>query len=260
LHPQWFETFFQGVAVEFWNHVVPSAVTLAEVDFLERTLAPSPGTRLLDIPCGNGRHSVELARRRYRMTGVDLSTEFLTVAESKAQHAQVEMDLRPGDMRNLELPAAGFDGAFCLGNSFPYLDRKAIGAFLSALHRALLLGSKLVIDTGCAAESILPELIRRRWHRVDDIVLVSDATYLADESRLEVEYTFVHKGKIETRPASSYVFTVAELTRMLFEEGFYVSSLHGGVAGECFELGTPRLLLAAERMSSSKAVANIKTL
>jgi len=73
LEVQWFETFFQGVAVEFWNRVVPSAVTLAEVDFLERTLAASPGSRLLDIPCGNARHSVELARRGYRMTGVDLS-------------------------------------------------------------------------------------------------------------------------------------------------------------------------------------------
>jgi 2-polyprenyl-3-methyl-5-hydroxy-6-metoxy-1,4-benzoquinol methylase len=123
LHPQWFETFFQGVAVEFWNRVVPPAVTLAEVEFLERTLEPSPGARLLDIPCGNGRHSVELARRGYRMTSVDLSTDFLTVARSQAQHAQVEIDLRPGDMPNLELPAAGFDGAFCFGNSFPYLDR-----------------------------------------------------------------------------------------------------------------------------------------
>jgi SAM-dependent methyltransferase len=250
LHPQWFETFFQGVAVEFWNRVAPPALTLAEADFLERALGPSPGARLLDIPCGNGRHSVELARRGYRMTGVDLSTDFLTVARSQAQHAQVEIDLWPGDMRNLELPPAGFDGAFCFGNSFPYLDRHGVGAFLSALHHALLPGSRLVIDTGCAADSILPAWIKRRWHRVDDMVLVSDATYLADESRLDIDYTFVHQ-KIETRSASSYVFTVAELKQMLFKAGFHVYALHGGLAGEPFELGTPRLFLKAERILSS---------
>ena len=77
MQPEWFETFFQGVAVEFWNRAMPPALTLMEVDFLEKALAPPPGASLLDIPCGSGRHSVELARRGYRMTGIDLSADFL---------------------------------------------------------------------------------------------------------------------------------------------------------------------------------------
>jgi len=52
---------------------------------------------------------------------------------------------------------------------------------------------------------------------------------------------------IETRPSSSYVFTVAELTRMLAEAGFEVLSLNGGFAGEPYELGSPRLVLTAQR-------------
>ncbi len=73
---EWFETFFQGPAVEFWTRCIPPAVTLADVDFLLKTLKATPGARLLDVPCGNGRHSIELARRGYRMTGIDLSREF----------------------------------------------------------------------------------------------------------------------------------------------------------------------------------------
>ena len=72
LKHEWFETFFQGPAVEFWTNAMTPALTLADVDFLEKTFDVKPGARLLDVPCGNGRHSIELARRGYRVTGIDL--------------------------------------------------------------------------------------------------------------------------------------------------------------------------------------------
>ncbi len=247
MQSEWFETFFQGVAVEFWNRAIPPALTLLEVDFLEQTLAPPSGASLLDIPCGSGRHSVELARRGYRMTGIDLSDDFLREARSRAAGAEVQVDLRQEDMRNPSLDADSFDGAFCFGNSFPYLDRPGVTALLTALGSAIRPGGKLVIDTGCAAESILPTLLPQRWHRFDDIIVISKATYVAASSRLDIDYTFIQGDKIETRPSSSYVFTVAELTRMLAEARFEVLSLNSGFAGERYELGSPRLVLTAQR-------------
>jgi SAM-dependent methyltransferase len=247
LQPQWFETFFTGVAVEFWNRAIPAAITLAEVDFLERTLAAPAGACLLDFPCGSGRHSIELARRGYRVTGVDLSGEFLRQARVRVEEAGVRVELCSGDMRNPQLAEQFFDGALCFGNSLPYLDRTGLQSFFGALGRAIRPGGKLVIDTGCAAESILPTLQRQRWHRFGDIVVLSAASYAAYESRLDIDYTFIRGGVTETRPASSYVFTVAELKRLLADAGFEVLGLHGGFAGEPFELATPRLVLTARR-------------
>ncbi len=244
---EWFETFFQGVAVEFWNRAIPPAVTLTEADFLEKTLALPPGARLLDIPCGSGRHSIELARRGYRMTGIDLSPDFLRLARANAADARLQVDLNESDMRNPSFGADSFDGAFCFGNSFPYLDRSGVTAFLGALGRAIRPGGRFVIDTGCAAESILPTLLPQRWHRFDDIIVMSKATYIASASRLDIDYTFIRGDTIETRPSSSYVFTVSELTRMLADAGFEVVSLNGGFAGERYELATPRLVLTARR-------------
>jgi len=248
LQPEWFETFFEGVAVEFWNRAMPPALTLMEVDFLEKALAPPPKARLLDIPCGSGRHSVELARRGYRMTAIDLSADFLRLAQAHVADAAVQVDLRHADMRNPSLDADAFDGAFCFGNSFPYLDRIGVTAFLAALSRAIRPGGRLVIDTGCAAESILPTLLPQRWHRFDDIIVMSKANYVAAASRLDIDYTFIQGGTIETRPSSSYVFTVAELTRMLADAGFEVVSRNSGFAGERYELGSPRLVLTAQRV------------
>ena len=248
MQPEWFESFFQGVAVEFWNRAMPSALTLMEVDFLVKALAPPPGATLLDIPCGSARHSIELARRGFRMTGIDLSADFLKAARVLAAEANVQVDLRDADMRNPSLAPDAFDGAFCFGNSFPYLDRTGAIAFLTAISRAIRPGGRLVIDTGCAAESILPTLLPQRWHRFDDIIVMSKANYIASASRLDIDYTFIRGGQIETRPSSSYVFTVAELTRMLADAGFQVVSLAGGFAGERYDLGSPRLVLTSQRV------------
>lgn len=233
--------------MEFWNRAIPRALTLAEVDFLEKALAPSPGAHLLDMPCGSGRHMIELARRGYRMTGVDLSADFLKHARTRAEEGQVHVDLHLGDMRSPDLAESSFDGAYCFGNSLPYLDRAGLGDFFAALSGAIRTGGKLVIDTGCAAESILPNLLKQRWHRLDDIVVLSQTRYVADESRLDIDYTFIQGGVIETRPASSYIFTVAELKRILAKTGFDVLNLTAGFAGEPFELGSPRLVLTAQR-------------
>ncbi len=241
LQHQWFETFFQGPAVDFWTRAMTPALTLADVDFLEKALEVNPGARLLDIPCGNGRHSIELARRGYRTTGIDLSDEFLAAAR-----AELDADWRRGDMRGLELEASAFDGAFCFGNSFGYLDHTGVAAFLSAVAGALKPGARLVIETGVTAESILPTLVQKRWHRLGDLMILSENRYDPWESRLDIDYTFVHDGTIETRPTASYVFTSAELRRMLDKAGFDALAFHGSVTGEPYQLGSPGLVIIAQ--------------
>ena len=218
------------------------ALTAADVDFLEKALEVNPGARLLDIPCGNGRHSMELARRGYRVTGIDLSDEFLAAAR-----AELDMDWRKGDMRALEVEPSAFDGAFCFGNSFGYLDHTGVPAFLSALAGALKPGAKLVIETSMCAESILPTVIPRRWHRFGDLMILSENRYDPWESCLHIDYTFVRGDVIETRPTASYVFTSAELRRVLKAAGFNTVSLHGGITGEPYQLGSPRLVIIAQR-------------
>jgi len=83
LYPNWELNFFRDVACDMWRLAVTPAQTQAEVEFLQKTLAAS---NLLDVPCGNGRHSVELARAGARVTGVDSSVEFLTEARNNSRN------------------------------------------------------------------------------------------------------------------------------------------------------------------------------
>ena len=254
MQSEWFETFFTGAAVEFWIRAMPTAVTIEECVFLETGLALTPGARVLDVPCGHGRHSIELARRGYRVTGIDLSREFLDRAQGFAREeavASIAVDWRQGDMRSLEMPLDSdgeFDGAFCFGNSFGYLNYVHATAFLRALARGIRPGGRLAIQTAMAAESMMPPgLPRQRWHRLGDILVLSECRYAAADSRLDIDYTFIQGTRSETRSTASYVFTAAEYRRMIEHAGFEILAVNGGVTGAPFETGPGWLVLTAQR-------------
>jgi len=243
----WYKSFFSDVALDLWSSVTTPEMTETEADFLADALELHPGSRVLDVPCGNGRHSIALAKRGCIVTGVDLSSQFIERARASAVVAHVEPEFKCADMR--ELPChAEFDGAFCFGNSFGYLDHEGTSAFLSAVAESLRPGGRFVIETGIAAESILPKLQDRSWVDAGDILFLSLRSYNLAESRLEIEYTFIRDGVRQMRPAATYVYTVAEMRRMLAAAGLATEAMYGAFDKRPYELGSPRLLLIARRL------------
>lgn len=87
--------------------------TSREVDFLFEELGLSPGASILDVGCGTGRHSIELARRGYVMTGIDLSAQMLGKAAETANAAGVHVEWVYSDAARFSL-SERFDGAICL--------------------------------------------------------------------------------------------------------------------------------------------------
>lgn len=87
--------------------------TIQEVDFLLEELSPPPAGRILDVGCGTGRHSIELARRGYEVTGLDLSSEMLARAAAAARAAGVKIDWIHSDATRFSFPGK-YDAAICL--------------------------------------------------------------------------------------------------------------------------------------------------
>jgi len=213
-----------------------------EADFLERALRPVPNAQLLDVPCGNGRHALELATRGYSMTGVDSSEEFL--ADARAASPSIRWLL--GDM--CELPwRDAFDGVYCCGNSFGYLNAASAHTFLAAVAGALKPGGRFVMDTGMAAESILPSLGKGRWHRLGDMIVLSENQYHPAESRLDIDYTFIQNGKVETHPSSSYCFTTGELCRMHAVAGLELVEMFDWFVDQPYQLGSRGLVMVSQK-------------
>ena len=134
-----------------------------------------------------------------------------------------------------------------MGNSFCYLPSGEAQRFLQAVAGCLKSGSRFVVDTGMAAESILPSLTRNRWFRLGEILMLSENRYDPAESRLDVDYTFIRGGHIETRPTSSYVFTAGELCRMHRDVGLAPLELFGSFQSEPYQIGSARLILVSKK-------------
>ncbi len=246
MQAEWYESFFSPLALQFWRAVIPPGSTLDEVAFVERALGLGSRGRLLDLPCGEGRHALELARRGHQVTGVDLSPYAVERARAEARRTGASVDFRTGDMR--APPPGPFDGACCLGNSIGYLSHEDLRRFLRSMLAALRAGARWVVDTGTAAESLLPRFGGcDRTLEAAGIHFEVRQRYDAVEGRLHQEAVLERGAEREEAPISYGVYTVAELRRLFGEAGWSVTGLHGALDGRPFALGDPRLLIVAER-------------
>jgi SAM-dependent methyltransferase len=232
--------------VESWLQAVPEEQTRLETDFVQEVLGVAPPARLLDVPCGGGRHSLALAARGYHLTGVDFSPDFLAAAKARPGPGSGSVTWERRDMRDLPWPAA-FDAAFSLGNSFGYFEDAGNADFLRAVARALKPGARFLLDTSYLVEGLLPNLQERAWYPCGDVLLLADRRYDPAEGRLHVEYTTVRDGKVEKWPMSARLHTYREVRRLFEEAGFTDLHGYGSLSREPFVFGSRRLLLVAKR-------------
>lgn len=106
------EAFFDAHAPIYMENVFTKD-TVREVDFLLEELALAPGGSILDVGCGAGRHSVELAKRGFAVTGLDLSSGMLAQAAEAAGKAGVAVNWVRADAARFALPGR-YDAAICL--------------------------------------------------------------------------------------------------------------------------------------------------
>jgi 2-polyprenyl-3-methyl-5-hydroxy-6-metoxy-1,4-benzoquinol methylase len=98
---QWYETLFDNYA-HTYDHETFTKGTVQEVDFIEQEIGFDKKKQIIDIGCGTGRHSIELAKRGYSVTGIDLSESQLKRAREKAAEAGVDIKFEQHDARSLK--------------------------------------------------------------------------------------------------------------------------------------------------------------
>lgn len=242
----WYQRFFSGLAVDFWQAIANEESTRAEAAFLEKHLRLSPGSRVLDVPCGAGRLSLALSERGAVVTGVDLSEQFLAAARQASRERALEISWRLSDMRDLPWTGA-FDAAFCFGNSFGYLEDAGNQAFLEAVARTLTPGGRLAIDYGQSVESVLPRWEARLEAEMGGFQFLEENRYDFLAGRVESRYVFSRGGETEEKLASQRAYSTSELARNLAAAGFEVRDLFGSVRDDPFALGAHNLLIVAQK-------------
>jgi 2-polyprenyl-3-methyl-5-hydroxy-6-metoxy-1,4-benzoquinol methylase len=144
---QWYESLFENYGLKYDNENFAQG-TLGECDFIESEIAFDKQTRILDIGCGTGRHSIELTKRGYHMTGIDLSDSLLKRAREKAAEQNLVIDFQKHDARQLPFNQE-FDAVIMLcEGAFPLMETDEMNfQILQNAANALKPGGKLIFTT-----------------------------------------------------------------------------------------------------------------
>lgn len=223
-------------------------LAITQVEDIVRLLDLRAPARLLDVPCGYGRHSLELARRGYEVVGVDLSAVQIARARQKADGHAGGARFVVGDARALPL-AGPFDAAINMFLSFGYFaSDEENQTVLSEIARVLRRDGRLLIDFWNREHEIRvfqPTVIEERD---DDIKEVEEWSFDALAGRLNWTNTVMFPdGRTETWNHSIRAYTVAEVRKMLEAAGMRVVAVYGGLSGEPYTMDAEAAVFIAER-------------
>ena len=245
--PEWFRHFFDASYVAALLEEKPLPQSRREVAFVLRSLRPRAGARILDLPCGFGRHAALLARRGFRVVGVDLSRAMLVEARRRFPEGP-RLRFRRGDMRRIAFREE-FDAVVNLYTSFGYFSPRQNEAVLRRMARALRPGGRLLIDhRDPAYDAALP---RRLWYRTGKKRFVLEdrrfdpRTRITDSTQLIV---IAGQRWVTQRRVRFQEFSLPEWRRMLRRAGLRLLRAYSAYDGRRYQAGsTGRLIVVAEK-------------
>jgi SAM-dependent methyltransferase len=248
---EWYDTFFDALAHDVWDGLVPDEASDLEADWLVGALDLHDDrlARVLDVPSGRGRHARRLAARGHDVVAVDFA---VAAIEALARAGVPHLTALQGDMRDLGAvltEPAWFDAACCMGNSFGYLDDAATERFVAGVARVLRPGARFVVDASTVAEALLPRLdtdgVDR--HTAGGVALTNEHHYDVRTSALVTRMVLERGDERAERTVVHRVLAAREVVAALARAGFDVERIDGDLDGQEFVVGSPRCLVRAVR-------------
>ncbi len=224
-----------------------AVITQQEVQFLlgEADLKPKAST--LDLCCGTGWHSIELAKAGYAVTGLDISEEFLEIAKLKAKNEAVKIDFIQGDMRNIPNKDA-FDLIFIMFGAWGYFEEDEQNlAVLFQVYEALHSGGHFILDF-FNHDWIVKNFRPHYWSKLDDGFLLEKRQLDLKNGRHNSFSTLIKAdGKVIEWETSVRGYTLAEIIGMFEKAKLNIRNIYGGLDRQPFSLDSPRLLIHTEK-------------
>jgi SAM-dependent methyltransferase len=218
-----------------------------DVDQLLALTGVASGARVLDIPCGPGRHLLALAARGFEVCGVDLTRAYLAEAQKRLDIAQRNAELIFADMREFAR-SESFDLAINLYTSFGYSkDPNDDHRMLRNLYDSLRRGGQLVMElvTSECAIAEAPQV-----HELGEgCRIVEHAPLLLGNSVIQRRWELQRPGGSRSWLASHRLYSVTELAALLEQCGFTRVDVHGALDGRPFSEGGDGAVFVARRAS-----------
>jgi D-alanine-D-alanine ligase len=228
----WWRNIFNVLYLKTDADVVDDQIlTSKEVDLFSEILKLSVDDKILDLCCGQGRHSLELARRGFNyVKGLDHSHYLIQKARTRAKKEYLNIKFKEGDARKLSYGPDTFDVVMILGNSFGYFETiKDDLLVLKEIFRVLKPWGKILMDIS-DGEYLKKNFQHRSWEWLDKRYFVCRERSLSlDKQRLITREVISHmeKGVVADQFYAERLYSRKDMNELLEKAGFGEVAIQG---------------------------------
>ncbi len=244
---EWWEIFFD----ENWGRLgfepIEQEKTERETDFIVNALDLKKNERVLDLACGVGRHSLELARRGYKhVVGLDFTQAYLKQAIVKAKHEGLNVGFVRGDMRDIPFEDE-LDTIFNFFTSFGYFEKREDDErTIESIARALKKGGRFLIDL-INRDWIIRNFAKRGWSEYEGEFILRDLSFDLATSTQHGSWTFVTENTISKRKMQLRMYSLHEMIDLFERNGLEFCQAWGNIEKEPLTWNHNRLIVLAKK-------------
>ena len=223
------------------------ADAVEEVTKIIKLLDIQPGSSILDLGCGVGRHSLELTRRGYQVTGVDRTKVYLDKARKQAKEEGLNIEFVQEDMRLFSRPDA-FDSAISMFTSFSYFeDPQEDKRVAKNVFESLRIGGRFVIHTH-GKETLAKIFKENNWYEreEDGVIVLQERKVSKNWSWMENRWIMLKGSERIEHKLSHRLYAGSEMATLLHDCGFNRVDVYGDLEGNPYD-HTARMLVVVGR-------------
>jgi len=203
-----------------------------------------PGMKVLDMPCGVGRHSIELQKKGFNVVGVDKTSEYVDEAKEKDDSSEIEFIKE--DMKSFKREQS-FNVVLNWWNSFGYFENKEDDRqMLENIHASLKQEGVLVMDLWSKELAAMNDF-SSHWSETDGIYNLEEGRPKDDWKKVERTWIKVEDGETVEYTWEQRLYAASELEQMLKQVGFSNIDFYGNVEGDGFDEEADRLVVVARK-------------
>jgi SAM-dependent methyltransferase len=222
----WWRSYFDDRYLLEYSPIFSAESAHRDVARIIQLLGLPLGSKVLDVPCGQGRHANLLSWAGFRVAGLDYSAHLLR----EARVAKADVQYIRGDMRAMPSRWTGqFDAVLNLFTSLGFFVDPADDArVIAELARVLRPGGTLIWN-GASRDGVMARFLQRDWWRADDNTVVSQERFFDPVSGiLTVESYVTDKRGTQTRSHRIRLYTATRLAELCADAGLIVEEAYDG--------------------------------
>lgn len=231
LRPDWWRRIFNSMYLRTDADVVDDKqITKSEVELFTSILNVPKDSAILDLACGQGRHSIEMAQQGFtNITGLDRSHYLIRKAKTAVQQEGLKITFKEGDARKLPFPSDTFDVVMILGNSFGYFESNEDDMMiLKEVFRVLKPEGTFLIDSADGSY-LRTHFQARSWEWIDKKYFVCRERSLAKDNERLISreiISHVEKGILVDQFYAERLYSFDMLSDILTRSGYKNIRLH----------------------------------